>query len=114
MAANFSKPTTTDLYTDILTYVRDNITDSVKMLDGSTATKIPTGAKSWNTTLSRFEKYDGATWTALIPNATTSTDGLMSSTDKTTISGLGTASAATKQTSVTDATSGRLMIVGAF
>jgi microcystin-dependent protein len=114
MAANFSKPITTDLYTDILTTIRDNITDSIKMLDGSTATNIPSGAIRWSTANGRFEKYNGSTWSALLSVATTSVDGFLSAADKTKINALSTGSSTTKQTSVTDTTSGRLMIVGAF
>ena len=114
MAGNFEKPVTTDLYTDILTLIRENQTELAKMLDGSTATNIPTGAKRWNETNKRFEKFDGSTWTALVPDATTSASGLMSAADKTKVDTLKTGSSTDKQTSVTDATDGRLLINAAF
>lgn len=84
------------------------------MLDGSTATNIPTGAKRWNETKKQFEKFNGSTWTALVPDATTSASGLMSAADKTKVDALKTGSSTDKQTSVTDATAGRLLINAAF
>lgn len=68
--ADFSKPVLSDLYQNVLQYIRDLFADAVKWLDGTSSTNVPTGAKRWNATTKRFEKYDGVSWVELIPKAT--------------------------------------------
>lgn len=114
MAANFAKPISTDNYLDVLTTLRDNMTDLAKMFDGSSATNIPTGAIRWSTANKRFEQYNGSSWTALMPVATQSADGLLAAADKVKIDALGTASTEGKQASAYDTTANALMAVGAF
>jgi hypothetical protein len=84
------------------------------MLDASTATGLPVGAKRWNETNKRFEKYNGSSWEALIPEATTSVPGLMSTGDKTKVDALKTGSSTDKQTNAYDGTAGSLLVNGAF
>ena len=61
--ADFSKPITTDQYETLLQEIRDMQTSLVKMLDGTTDTNIPDGAKRWNATNQYYEKYDFASLT---------------------------------------------------
>lgn len=65
--ANHALPTTTSLYTDVLTNIKDRIDDSLKMLDSvnTTPTSVPTNAVRWNSTTFLWEKYNGSTWASL-------------------------------------------------
>lgn len=74
MAGDFNKPTIDDLYTAVFTLMRENMAEVAKMLDASTATNIPTGAKRWNATTKRFEKWSGSAWSELLAKATDSFD----------------------------------------
>lgn len=66
MAGDFNKPTIDDLYTAVFTLMRENMAEVAKMLDASTATNIPVGAKRWNATTKRFEKWSGSAWSELL------------------------------------------------
>lgn len=61
---NFNKPELTDLYTDFLDYLRNNI-NAIGKLDYTLATNIPIGFIRWNDTDKRFDKYSGAVWNEL-------------------------------------------------
>ena len=63
--ANFSLPTLTSTYANFLTEVKSRDEDIVKMLDGVTPSNLPSGAKRWNATSNKFEKYNGSTWSVL-------------------------------------------------
>lgn len=65
--ANHALPTTTSLYTDVLTNLKDRIDDSLKMLDSvnTTPTSVPTNSIRWNSTSNIWEKYNGSSWVAL-------------------------------------------------
>lgn len=67
MASDLNKPISTDLYADVLTYVRDNFAALVKGLDPAVVTpaNIPTNAVRWNSVNKYWEKYNGSTWAAL-------------------------------------------------
>lgn len=66
MAGDFSKPVSTDTYASLLQFIRENFTELAKLLDGSTAANIPTGAVRFNSTSRRFERYNGTTWAELV------------------------------------------------
>ncbi len=108
--ANWSLPTLASLYSDFLAQSKERDEDAIKMLDGTTSTNLPSGAKRWNATGNKFEKWNGTVWSDLSTlyeikvrdsdrlngqpasyyavsghghtNATTSVAGFMSSTDK--------------------------------
>ena len=61
---NFNKPELTDLYTDFLDYLRNNI-NAIGKLDYALATNIPIGFIRWNDTDKRFDKYSGTVWNEL-------------------------------------------------
>ena len=65
MAADFTKPITADLRAAVLQSIRDMQIALVKMLDGETLTGTPTNAIRYNSSTSRFEKWNGTTWNAL-------------------------------------------------
>ena len=60
--ANWSLPTVTDLYTDIIDFFRQRDEDCATMFDVGFPINMPTGAVKWNSANNYFEKYDGATW----------------------------------------------------
>jgi len=57
--ANWNNPTTTSNYLNYSTEVKDRDEDLAIMFDGSTATNIPANTVRWNSTNSKFEKWDG-------------------------------------------------------
>lgn len=63
--ADFNQPQNTTLVTLVLQYVRDSIINLAKMLDGTTDTNIPDGAKRYNSTNAKFEVYSAGTWSTL-------------------------------------------------
>jgi hypothetical protein len=68
MASNWSLPTNTTLYSDVLARLKERDDDLARGLDpinSSTPTNIITNAIRWNTTNKRWEKYNGTSWNAL-------------------------------------------------
>ena len=65
--ANWSLPTITDLYTNIITYFRNRDIDNARMFSTAytIATNIETGTIRWNDTNKNWEKYGGASWSVL-------------------------------------------------
>lgn len=62
MANDWTKPVTTDLYTNILSIIRGMFTSVLKM-DFTGDTNIPSGAVRLNTSNSdKLEKFDGSSW----------------------------------------------------
>jgi len=63
--ADWNLPGLTDLYTNVLTYLKNRLNDVVTMLDSTlaTPTNLPTGAKRWNSTTNKWEKWTGSAWT---------------------------------------------------
>jgi hypothetical protein len=59
---DFSNPTLTTGYADFVAAVKARDEDIAKMFDGTTTTNLPTGAKRWNATAKKFEKFDGTSW----------------------------------------------------
>ena len=64
-AVNFSKPVTSDLRADVLSYIRDYMAGQAKMFDGDTLTATPTGTVRYSAANVRFEKWNGTGWVAL-------------------------------------------------
>ncbi len=60
-AADWSKPTLSDAYSDFLTYMKDLSTDAATMFSG-TPTNTPTGAMKWNRTTDLLQEWSGAAW----------------------------------------------------
>ena len=66
MAIDFTKPITTDGYSALLQFIRDNSTALCQMLNETlTITGVPTNAVRWNITNSRFELWNGTSWVIL-------------------------------------------------
>lgn len=65
--ANHALPTTTSLYTDVLTNLKDRIDDGLKMLDSvnTSPTNVPTNSIRWNSATTLWEKYNGSSWISL-------------------------------------------------
>ena len=64
MSADFDKPVKEDLYTEILTQVRDN-EEALATQDLSGADHLPEGAIQFNVTNARWERWVSGAWQAL-------------------------------------------------
>ena len=64
MSADFSKPVKEDLYTDILSEIRDNQT-ALATQDLAGASSVPEGAIQFNVANARWELYTSGAWQAL-------------------------------------------------
>ena len=62
---DFTLPTLTSLYPDMVNLLKARDVDAVTWLDGTTSSNLPSGAKRWNSSASKFEKYDGTSWEPL-------------------------------------------------
>ena len=81
--ADWASPQLSSTYTVFRQALNDRLVDAALMFDSAStsATNIPAGAKRWNSTSSKFEKYDGSAWSDLASlyainisgNATTAT-----------------------------------------
>lgn len=60
--ANWSNPLLTSTYTNFLTEVKDRDTDLALQFDGTTSTNIPTNTVRWNSSINRWQKWNGTTW----------------------------------------------------
>ena len=60
--ANWSNPLLTSTYTNFLTEVKDRDTDLALQFDGTTSSNIPTGAIRWNSSVNRWQKWNGSSW----------------------------------------------------
>ena len=63
--ADFSLPVLTSAYADFLAQMKSRDEDIIKMLDGTTSSNLPVGAKRWNATGNKYEKFDGSVWSDL-------------------------------------------------
>ena len=70
--ADWSKPVTTDTYSNVLSYINARLNDIALGLDPAitSPTNVPTNAIRWNSASYRFEKWNGTAWSALISNLT--------------------------------------------
>lgn len=62
--ADWSLPTLSSSYSDLISGLTSRDSDIAKMFDG-TGTNLPSGTIRWSSTNSKFEKYNGTTWSAL-------------------------------------------------
>ena len=63
---DWTQPTITTAYTQVLTDLDDRLDECAIMFDGTTSTNIPTGALRIDTSdLYKLERYGGATWDAM-------------------------------------------------
>ena len=60
--ANWSNPLLTSTYTNFVTEVKDRDTDLALQFDGTTSTNIPTNAIRWNSSVNRWQKWNGSSW----------------------------------------------------
>lgn len=67
--ADWSTPQLSSTYKVFRQALNDRLVDAALMFDSTStsATNIPSGAKRWNSTSSKFEKYNGSTWSDLAP-----------------------------------------------
>lgn len=63
--ADWSKPTLSSLYTDFLTEVKNRDDDLAKQFDGTTTTNLVTGYIRWNSSINRWQKWNGTAWAEL-------------------------------------------------
>ena len=63
--ANWSNPLLTSTYTNFLTEVKDRDTDLALQFDGTTTTNIPTNTIRWNSSVNRWQKWNGSSWAEL-------------------------------------------------
>ena len=65
--ADWSLPTITDLYTNIITYFRNRDIDNARMFSTAytIATNVETGTIRWNNTNKNWEIYNSSAWSAL-------------------------------------------------
>lgn len=65
--ADWNSPALTDNYTSVLDELKARDIDTIRLLDPThgSPTNIPDGAKRWNTSTNRFEKWNGTSWTEL-------------------------------------------------
>lgn len=65
--ADWSSPQLSATYTVFRQALNDRLVDAALMFDSAStsATNIPSGAKRWNSSASRFEKYTGSAWVEL-------------------------------------------------
>ena len=72
---DWTQPTITTVYTQVLTDLDDRLDECAIMFDGTTSTNIPTGAIRIDTSdLYKLERYGGATWDAMDLTVTGSLD----------------------------------------
>lgn len=66
--ADWSNPTTTTLYTDVLSILKDRDSDLLRGFDPATVapTNVPTDAIRWNSALGKWQKFNGTSWADLI------------------------------------------------
>jgi hypothetical protein len=60
--ANWSNPLLTSTYTNFVTEVKDRDTDLALQFDGTTSSNIPTNAIRWNSSVNRWQKWNGSSW----------------------------------------------------
>jgi hypothetical protein len=63
--ADWALPTTSSLYDDVLSEIDDRLDSLAKMFIGVTDTNLPTDTVRYNTSNSKFEKWNGSTWASL-------------------------------------------------
>lgn len=60
--ANWSNPLLTSTYVNFVTEVKDRDVDLALQFDGTTSSNIPTGTIRWNSSINRWQKWNGSIW----------------------------------------------------
>lgn len=60
--ANWSNPQLTSTYTNFVTEVKDRDVDLALQFDGTSSTNLPTNAIRWNSSIGRWQKWNGSAW----------------------------------------------------
>ncbi len=60
--ANWSNPTLTSTYSNFLADLKARDEDLAKQFDGQTVSNLVTGAIRWNSSINRWQKWDGTSW----------------------------------------------------
>lgn len=63
--ANWSNPTTTSLYTNVISEIKNRDEDLALQFDGTTSTNILTNTIRWDSTANRWKKWNGTAWAEL-------------------------------------------------
>lgn len=63
--ANWSNPVLTSTYTNFMNELKDRDTDLALQFDGTTSTNLSTGTIRWNSTVNRWQKWNGTSWAEL-------------------------------------------------
>ena len=63
--ANWSNPTLTSTYTNFLSEVKDRDVDLALQFDGTTSTNLATNTIRWDSSASRWKKWNGSAWAEL-------------------------------------------------
>lgn len=79
--ANWSNPQLTSTYVNFVTEVKDRDVDLALQFDGTTSSSIPTGAIRWNSSINRWQKWNGSVWGEL--TGTYALTGLSTTSDAT-------------------------------
>lgn len=64
--ADWSLPALTSTYTNFATEVKNRDVDLALQFDGTTTTSIPTNAIRWDSSASRWKKWNGTAWAELV------------------------------------------------
>ena len=62
---DFTLPTLTSLYPDMVNRLKERDVDAITWLDGSTSTNLPINSKRWNTANQYYENFNGTSWEPL-------------------------------------------------
>lgn len=118
--ATWTQPGVSDTYANVISYLQARADSQAKMFDdGVTWTSLPTDAIRWNTSNSRFEKWNGSAWanlsTALTDVAKTANNlsDLASAATARTNLGLGTMAVVNSPVPVANGGSGATTAAGA-
>lgn len=63
--ANWNNPTATSNYLNFVTEVKDRDVDLALQFDGVSPTGLPQGAIRWNSSVNRWQKWNGTSWAEL-------------------------------------------------
>jgi hypothetical protein len=74
---NFTKPVTSDLRADVLSYIRDAINSQARMFNGDTLVSAPVNTIRWDSSVGRFQYWTGSAWGQLGINQIQSSGGML-------------------------------------
>src|SRR4030067_2638076 len=66
--ADWSSPVLTDLYTNVLSYLKGRDDDAIRLNDtrSASASNLPDNAKRWNETLGTFQNWLSSVWSNIV------------------------------------------------